>query len=1750
MARNNKPGRIIKSTAIVPTLKKASGIWTLDEAMQAHRDNVWPQPNLYQPVANSLRMKASSNAYLLRAFNRTGSTKTGTISFWCKLGYNAGDQHVYQCADTSTNNFRFYMAFGSDGTFYVVGYNETGSSFFQFITSQLFRDPSAWYHIVVAIDSTQATQANRFKMYANGVQVTAFSTASYPAQGQLVAFSQQGSNQHVGSNRSGSSLWFAGHLSEVNFIDGYQLEPTFFGKYDTNNTWVPIAYTGSYGTNGFYLPFNNATTSQTLGYDASNTDTTDYDVDQDPYRGSVALHLTGNGPAGGQNNTFADSSPNNLAITRNGDVTQGSFSPFPMPANAPYNPAINGASAYFDGTGDYLSTPSTSNLSFGSGDFTIECWVYANTLGSYNAVFAQWPDNGGTTNNSYVLEAVSPNMVFYWASGSTLYGPATLGTIVTGQWTHYAICRSGNTLYPFKNGVLGTTTSITQTLNSPASAVTVGGQVAGGGGWNGFISNLRIVKGIAVYTAAFTPPRRPLGTRTNNLIAFSEDFTNTNFWITPAASVAATITSNSAIAPDGTPSASTVNYSVAGSTHPCFQNITFATANTSSCTASMYVKYSSGTTFALQNAFFNGAGVIQDGYGNITFANGVASVAASSANMTVSSTDVGNGWYRIKVTATNNSGGASTYSRVSIGQSGIVGSIYVWGAQLEVGSAATEYTPTPENYSTAPSLLLNFANAAVTDTAGAGNIVTVSNATVTSSAKYGSGAMTFNGSSDYFQSSWSLSSFLSPGSNNWTLETWVYMTKSLSSAQVIVGYGYESGSTRSFVWYYNGDGTFRLAQSPDGSTNYDAGFGSPQGGFALNTWYHLAIVRNSGAMTMYVNGKAMPNTLSAYTISSISTGYFRIGVESSTYFGGSMDDLRYTKGVARYTTDFTPPARALPEIGGKSFITQNINAGVVRAFTTTGTTSWTAPSDVSQVEVLVVGGGGGGATRHPGGGGAGGLIYNNSYPVTPGQTYTVTVGAGAAAVSGANINGNNGSNSVFGALTAIGGGYGGTYLQTGGVGGSGGGGGEGGISSGGLGIAGQGFAGGGQSVSSPAYSGGGGGGGAGAAGTSGNGSTAGSGGNGLQFGISGLPTYYAGGGGGAAYNLADGTGGLGGGGNGVTESSTPPNGTANTGGGGGGNATGSGTPYTSGAGGSGIVLIRYTTTAVGNTSDATTDNLVDSPTLYGHDTGAGGEVVGNYATWNPLDRSPTAVLSNGNLDITPGFSTQTITRATMSIPLGQWYFEVTCRSTAGDASAGEIGFNTTAARAIDGGYTTWAVNSIYYTGTNGNKTIFGTSTSYGATWTTNDIIGVAIDTVAGTIVFYKNGASQGTITNGLIAPNTLFPVFANNSTSGSRNVSANFGQRAWAYDPPAGYNALTTKNLPRLTGAAAAPNEYFNTVLYTGTGAALSITDVGFQPDLVWSKARNTGTPWHQLTDSVRGTTKQLFSNRPDAEDTNTDKLTSFDSDGFTLGSNGGINGSGNTYVAWCWKAGGAAVSNTAGSITSQVSANPTAGFSVVTYISNGVNGATVGHGLGVAPSMVIVKCRYTGTTQAWAVYHASTGATKYLLLNTTDAATTASTYWNNTAPSSTVFTIGTHNDVNINSSVYTYVAYCFADVEGYSKFGSYTGNGSATDGPFVYTGFRPAYIMAKVAVNQLNATGWQIWDAAREPYNPEILYFHANTSAAESDTAPVYHAIDLVSNGFKLRAADTYGMNQSGATYIYMAFAEKPFGNVNGTAR
>jgi hypothetical protein len=336
--------------------------------------------------------------------------------------------------------------------------------------------------------------------------------------------------------------------------------------------------------------------------------------------------------------------------------------------------------------------------------------------------------------------------------------------------------------------------------------------------------------------------------------------------------------------------------------------------------------------------------------------------------------------------------------------------------------------------------------------------------------------------------------------------------------------------------------------------------------------------------------------------------------------------------------------------------------------------------------------------------------------------------------------------------------------------------------------------------------------------------------------------------------------------------------------------------------------------------------------------------------------------------------------------------------------------------------------------------------------------------------------------------------------------------------------------------------DYFNTKLYTGDGepAGNAITGVGFQPDFTWIKERSSSNN-HLLFDAVRGVTKSISSNLDAVQSTDAQYLTAFGTDGFTVGPSNDINEPSSTYASWNWKAGtGQGSSNTDGSInTTYTSVNTTAGISISQYTGTGSN-ATIGHGLGAVPKMIMVK--NLTNANAWSVYHASLGATKYLALNETDAAGTASDRWQDTTPTSSVFSIGTNAN---QGGSYDYIAYCFAEKQGFSKFGKYTANGNAS-GAFVYTGFKPGFIMIKSATT---AMYWHIFDKTRVGFNPNNSRLNPNATDQETTTTGV---IDILSNGFKIRT-DQQQFGTNGATYIFMAFAEAPLvgtNNVPATAR
>ena len=515
-------------------------------------------------------------------------------------------------------------------------------------------------------------------------------------------------------------------------------------------------------------------------------------------------------------------------------------------------------------------------------------------------------------------------------------------------------------------------------------------------------------------------------------------------------------------------------------------------------------------------------------------------------------------------------------------------------------------------------------------------------------------------------------------------------------------------------------------------------------------------------------------------------------------------------------------------------------------------------------------------------------------------------------------------------------------------------------------------------------------------------------------------------------------------------------------------------------------------------------NMADTPTT-------------NWCTLNPLNTGAAYTLSNGNLEFTSSTNWDGTT-GTFVVSSGKWYYEFT----RGSGTSGLVGwcepqnYDVTTEPGDPANSSVWRYRDD---GTKRNGEAGGQS--YGATWTSvGDVIGCALDLDAGTIAFYKNGSSQGTAYSNL-SGKTLVPVIGfYNCTIAS---SVNFGQRDFEYTPPTGFKALNTSNLP-------APEikdgtKYFNTVLYSGTGTSNSITGVGFSPDFVWLRPRDNADH-HRLNTTTQGANRALSSNLQDAEYGPTNAyLDSFDSDGFTVSSNdNGWNNTGYNYVSWNWKEG----------------AVP--GFEIVTYTGNGYptsNTQNISHNLGVAPSFITIKNR--SRSSQWLHYVKPLGATKGLEgWHDGDSAYTNANYFNNTEPTSTQFTVGTDSGGNWQGD--NFIAYLWAEVDGFFKVGTYERNGS-TDGPFIYLGFTPALIIIKEYA--AGTEGWPIYDNKRLGYNPNDTPMFINSTNTESYIQTTYpNEIDFLSNGFKIRNNDSrQNSTVSSYRYLYWAWAVNPFG-------
>jgi len=570
---------------------------------------------------------------------------------------------------------------------------------------------------------------------------------------------------------------------------------------------------------------------------------------------------------------------------------------------------------------------------------------------------------------------------------------------------------------------------------------------------------------------------------------------------------------------------------------------------------------------------------------------------------------------------------------------------------------------------------------------------------------------------------------------------------------------------------------------------------------------------------------------------------------------------------------------------------------------------------------------------------------------------------------------------------------------------------------------------------------------------------------------------------------------------------------------------------------------NWTPNNISVTAGVTNDSMIDVPTLYA-DSGNG---RGNYCTLNPLYKGSNVNPTEGNLKyvITSGNFHEGVT-GTIFPTSGKWYAEFLWNTVTAATSATAVCRNN--APMVTGPcafQNTVDTNSPTYRSyvVNGNKDTNTTSAAYGSTYTAADLIGVALDLDNGKVWFSKNGVWQAS-GDPAAGTNAAFTDITGSDGwtfavsgygSGGDNCHANFGQRPFIYTPPTGFKALNTQNLP--DAPVKKGNQHFDVVTSTATvSTGTTVSSLAFSPGLMWRKNRNN-VESHYLVDAVRGTGAGGFlvssSTAAATGYPNSDGTLTFNSNGYTITETnwgaGEFYFNSRTYVDWHWNAGSSTVTNTSGTISAQVRANTTAGFSVVTYTGTGAN-ATVGHGLGVAPSFIIARRRDNSVN--WYCYSSKFAAGNIILLNSSNAQTSVPTAFNSGTPTSTTFPVG--GDSTTNASGGLQLAYCFAPVAGYSAFGSYTGNGSA-DGPFVYLGFRPRFVLLK---SSTQATDWYIYDTARDTYNLTTLELNPNLVAAEQNGT--YGSMDILSNGFKLRFAGGE-VNVSSQTYIYAAFAENP---------
>lgn len=1733
------PGGIISANRNITT-GSSSGMWTVPQQSAEQQSGRWGGD---EKIPRSVRLNTSDSAYFDYVPGTSGNQTTWTFSAWIKRGVLGTEQRIFCAAKNSdsADNPRTDFAFLADGTL-NVGFNPSGT-WYNALTNQVFRDTSAWYHLVLAVDTTQQVAANRFRLYVNGVEIVSYSSNSLPSinKGSNVVVNRPGYIHRIGNYGNVSQNPLNGYIAEVNFVDGLQLSPGALGAIDySTGVWRPKKYKGEYGTNGFYLPFDNNASAAHLGLSQVNLNSGD---DYWPYT-TLLLKTSGSNTA--QNNNFVDSSSYNASITRVGNVQQGRFSPF----------SDTGWSGYFDGSSDGITLFSggdnpdfhswllqTTSTRVG----TIEAWIYLQSHSSPSVGTGMYTHRSilgrGATFMNFGVRA-DGRLRFYWYNNGTdqQWVETPTNSIQLHRWHHVAAVFNNGNCYLFVDGTPcgGNRISNGSDQGSPSFNGVAAGTFSDGAihwigresaqpatsTWHGYINNLRITNGVALYNERFIPSAE-------NLTAFD---TSVKLLTLQDARFADRSSNNRTLTPLDTtaihpfaPKSTNTNYTVeliGGSAYfdgsgdrltiPDSDNFSFGTGNYT-VEAWVWPLASGNTSNVILNQSNGGAGSDSSFY--LGFAtDGVSHYVSDGTgwdyNASVGSKTYGSQWNHVVwmrngdtlYTYVNGALEASTAlsAGFALGNSSRVvevasqnGEQYFKGyiANLRVTKGFATYQ-TYSNTFTPPTrpvggvgvnLLpqsedLTFPNWYPLDiNVKKTSIPNHANTATAFIATEGYGASTYH--STFAQTNYSVSG------------TYAYSIYAKAATGNFITISMNRGVAQNYVSATFNLATGAVATSAAGSSNgtvVSTAITSAGGG-----WYRCVLVGTLGSVN-YVN-IGMSNSASPSYDDYGRPQY--TGAGKSIYIWGPQVESGSSATTYTPTPTTSPSERLL-----LNFANSNIYDATGRSTieTVDGAQIVTATKKYDVASVVFDGSGDFLKLAPIGTGDFGTGDFTVEYWARNDSTQSMT---NYSSQVGTLVDATPANSWRFGTFSSSGrlcfpvhdGSsfvdyyFGSTNYndntwrhyavsrRNGTV---------------------KAFVDGVQvgsdttittnltnnkwvTVGAETYS----------------------------------PTYYKG-------HIEDLR---------ITKGVARYN--------------GSFVPPERSMSRTVRDLAHKQVHAVNVSVDAGVgnDSMLESPTGYGVDTGLGGEIRGNYCTMNPLTASTsTFTLSNGNLEIADNNTSAPVALGTLAVSSGKWYWEVQIGS-----STAYPGFATVESRSSVSYLGAVTGQSIYNTGSTSSSIVNGNFTDYTTASTAGpgDIIGVALDFDTNTVVFYKNGVSQGVFGSNLLTGNTIAPAFKSNTVASAK---FNFGQRPFAYPAPSGFKTLCVENLPTTIGnnTTSQADSNFDTVLYTGNGSSQTITGLDFQPDLIWIKRRDGSGQDHVIMDSIRGfTSATKLSSSSSAAENNTGGgvtdpqwgyVSGTTSNGFTVtvGSGAGdqVNRSSYKYVAWCWKAGNSVTTNSSGTITSQTSVNSTAGFSIVTYTGTGVN-ATVGHGLGATPGLILLKNRDNGTRN-WPVWHGSFAVREFMYLSTNGAKASDISTWGTV--NSTVFTLGDGSTPNTswNELGAKFVAYCWTSVPGFSRFGTYIGNGSA-DGTFVYTGFEPAFVLMR---DIGNTNSWILMDNKRTlPYNPQDGWLVAHATDGEYNVGTSDSRVDFLSNGFKLRNTNS-GNNGSGRTYVYAAFAESPF--------